>query len=293
MPTRPLRANPVRLFDLSVTALRWYGARFRARKLDTAPLAAHRATGPEDVFYIVGPGGTLNDLNAADRDRINNGTSASVNMAVLAPFDFRICSVEAILNQRDEFAIAAALRKKTRPPLIWFQNRAKYDSEHIRAVEREFPFYRYCRASVSVRGNLRTFYYILHHFMRKRLIEQPDLSVCFAMCGSIARLVMLALSLGYRRICFAGVDLGSTQYYWLEENPALDPSGADQISDIYKVMSKGALSQGGAEMAPNFFQFVEAIARECPEVRFSTLDPRQRSRLTQYLQDNGLNSGQT
>ncbi len=274
------RSNLVRLLDLGVTALRWYGARFRARNTDTARLAACKAAGPKDVFYIVGPGGTLNDLSDNDKQLINTGTSAAVNMAILAPLDFRLCSLEAVLEKCDELAIAGALRKKSRSPVLWFQHRTKYNNDHIKAIEREFDLYRYNRASVSVRRDLATFRLILRHFMIKRIIVQPDLSVCFAVCGSVARLVLLALSLGYRRICFAGVDLGSTQYFWIDQDV-----GALDLSKNYQGPSLGAMRQGGSGAVPNIFEFIEAISEQIPDVEFKTLDPRNRSRLSSFLVD--------
>jgi hypothetical protein len=290
MTSPRLSPTQVQRLDLAVTALRWHGARFRARGTDTAPLAALRAQGPEEVFHIVGPGGTLNDLGPEERGRINAGMSASVNMAVLAPLDFRLCSLEAVLEECDRAAIAAALRAKTRPPVLWFQDRAKHDNAHVRALEREFGFYRYRRASVSVRRNLATFRYLLRAFILPRVLTRPDLAVSFALCGSVARLVLLALSLGYRRIAFAGVDLGSTQYFWLEETPPT-PTLATVLSAGYQVMSTGAVQQGGGGVVPNLFDFLAALADEIPDLQFSTLDPAGRSRLTPFLRDSGVGQG--
>jgi hypothetical protein len=274
----------VQRLDLVVTALRWHGARFRARKTDTTPVSSLRAQDPTAVFYIVGPGGTLNDLGPEERSMISTGMSASVNMAVLAPLDFRICGLEAVLENRDCAAIAEAIRAKTHPPLLWFQDRAKYDNEHVRMLEHDFGLYRYRRVSVSVRRNLATFRYLLRAFMLPRMLNRPDLAVSFALCGSVARLVLFALSLGYRRISFAGVDLGSTQYFWLEGKQA-DEIHAVELSQDYKEMSRGALRQGGNEAVPNLFEFLRALSEEIPEVSFATIDPCERSRLTAFLKD--------
>lgn len=276
---RQTRAPLMAWANLLLTALRYQAAVIATAGQSTAPLARFRATEPGAVFTIVGAGGTVNDLTSAYRAQIAGGVCASINMAALAPMDFDICSTEAFVAQTDLEAFLAALREKSRVPLIWHQNRARHENALIARLEAEVGLYRYRRASVSVHGDVRNFELAFRRFVAPRVFGRPNLRVCFALTGSVARLVLLAASLGYRHIRFVGVDLGSTPYFWLEQPGASTPA----LSADYQTTSLGATRQGAGGVVPDFFQFIREIKSHQPDLDLATFDPKGRSRLTPFL----------
>lgn len=279
---RQTRAPLMAWANLLLTALRYQAAVLATLGKETAPLERFRAQSPDATFTIVGPGGTLNDLTADHKRQIASGVCAAVNMAALAPLDFDICSTEAFLDAGDAETFRRALLSKSRLPLIWHQDRSRHENAIIDRLDREFGFYRYRRASVSIQRDIRNFKLCFPLYIAPRVFDRPNLRVSFAITGSIARLTLLGLSLGYRRIRFAGVDLGSTQYFWLEDE---DTPARTSLSENYRGMSSGASRQGGAGVVPNFFEFVETVANFCPHLDFATYDPKRRSRLTQFLEN--------
>jgi len=98
--------------------------------------------------------------------------------------------------------------------------------------------------------------------------------------------VLLALSLGYRRIGFAGVDLGATPYFWLEDRPIRGRPVLRSTSCDYNTASTGANRQEGKGVVPNLYEFLERLAQTDPDVAFFTLDPAARSHLTRFLNRN-------
>jgi hypothetical protein len=269
---------------LGITALRYAGAVWGTRGQDTAPIERFRAKSPEALFTIFGPGASLNDLTSSEHAAISKGTSAAINMAALAPLDFDICSLEAIVDQRDLTAYQQALVHKSRPPLLWYQDRAKHENEMIARLDSEFGLYRYRRASVSVKQDLRNFELVLRKLMVPSVFERPNLRVCFAVTGSVARLTLLGLALGYRRIYFSGIDLGSTPYFWLDDRTDSNQKTHNLSSD-YTVASVGAMRQGSGGAVPNFFEFLTALSRARDDLDFATFDPKKRSLLTPFLEN--------
>jgi len=281
----PNESAPVAAWlHLGITALRYSGAVWGTRGQDTAPIERFRANSPVALFTIFGPGASINDLTSSEHAAISKGTSAAVNMAALAPLDFDICSLEAFVDQRDLMAYQQALVQKSRPPLLWYQDRAKHENEMIARLDSEFGLYRYRRASVSVKKDLRNFELVLRKLILPNVFERPNLRVCFAVTGSVARLTLLGLALGYRRIFFSGIDLGSTPYFWLDNRTEPDPRAHD-LSSNYTVASVGAMRQGSGGAVPNFFEFLTALSRARVDLEFATFDPKRRSRLTPFLEN--------
>jgi hypothetical protein len=142
----------------------------------------------------------------------------------------------------------------------------------------------YRRASVSVRRRLSSFVHVYRGFMAERVFERPNLNVCFALTGTVARLVLLAGMLGYRQVCFVGVDLNGTPYFW-QEGRALrgQPPWVDE-SGLYDPKPSAANFQGGSRVVPNLFDFLTTlIADRRAPLSFSVLDPGNRSALTPFL----------
>ncbi len=273
-------------FDAAITWARYVGAQMRTRGQDDGLIARYRCTLAGQVFYIVGAGGTVNDLSEADCLRIEAGTSASINMACVAPVAFDICSVELIADQHQADSLAAKLSAQAKPAVIWFQKRSRHQNAHIAALERRFPMHSYRRASVSVRRRLDTFRYIFRTVMRRRVFDAPDLNVTFALTGTVARLVLLACSLGYRDICFVGVDLGSTPYFWQENRALRGVAPWRDVNGSFDPRPTTANFQGGSRVVPTLFDFLRALHEDSGvALRFSTIDPAGRSRLTGFLRD--------
>ncbi len=275
------------MIDLWITKARYLGAWLRTRGVDTTRLGQYRASGPQDVFYIIGAGGTVNDLSEADITAIEAGTSACINMAAVAPIAFDLYSLELVEYDADYRAIAEKLRNQTKPALIWYQNRKKHETEWIAKLAREFPVFRYARVSVSVRKKLAVFDHIWAKFMARRVLDTPDLALSFALTGSVARLTLLALALGFKRIGFVGVDLGSTPYFWLEERSLRGQTQWGEASGDYVQPSLGAARQGSGATVPNFYEFLDKLRASDRTVSMFTIDPHKRSNLTKFLETDG------
>lgn len=271
------------MMDLWITRARYLGAWLRTRDVDTAAIATYRAKTPQDTFYIIGAGGTVNDLSEDDIAAIEAGTSACINMAAVAPIAFDIYSLELVAHEAHYRAIAAKLRAQEKPALIWFQNRAKHETDWLAQLEFEFPLFRYTRVSVSVRRRLAVWQAVWTRFVGPRVLNAPDLALGFAVTGSVARLTLLALSLGYRHIGFVGVDLGSTPYFWLEDRQLRDQPPWVDGSGVYAGVSIGAVSQTSATIVPNVTQFLASLRQTIPDLDLFTLDPAARSNLTGHL----------
>ena len=276
-------------FNALITRLRYAGAWLRTRGMDDAPLARFRATAPDQTFYIIGAGASVNDLSEADCRRIEAGTSASINMAALLPLEIDITSLELIADAHQADAIAARLSARRKPPLIWYQNRKKHDTEHWQALKQSFSVFAYRRASVSVRKRLDTYRYIFGRVMRPRLFDGADLRISFAVTGSVARLTLLGCALGYRRFCFVGIDLGSTPYFWQE---ATGLRGAPQWQDKSgRFNPKPTVDdfQTSAKVVPSFHDFLRILHEDSGvPLHFETLDPKGRSNLTKALKDGAI-----
>jgi hypothetical protein len=274
-----------------ITRARYIGAQLQTRGKDDAPLRRFRATAPDQVFYIIGAGASVNDLSEADCARIEAGTSASINMAALLPLEVDITSLELVADAHQSASIAASLKARKKPVLIWYQDRAKHHTPHWEALRQLFPVFAYKRASVSVRKRLETYRHIFRKIIRPRLFDGADLRVSFAVTGSLARLTLLGCALGYRRFCYVGIDLGSTPYFWQE---AKGLRGAPQWQDntgLYNPKPTVADFQASPRVVPSFYDFLRILKVESgQDLVFETLDPKGRSNLTRFLSDD-LNAG--
>ncbi len=273
--------------DQAITWARYRAAAWRMRGQDDHLIAQYRAKSVDQVFTIVGSGGTVNDLTEADCARIEAGVSACINMGGVAPLAFDIYSIEAIPDAHQSDSLAAAVRAQTKPAIFWFQNRAKHNSPHIRALTSAFPTHAYARASVSVRKRLPSYRHVFRHVMRSRVFDQPNLNVNFALTGSVARLVLLACALGYRKIAFVGIDLGTTKYFWQEGASLRGQAPWQDLHGAFDPKPTAASFQGtGGLVVPTLFDFLRSLHEDAGvALKFSTIDPKGRSRLTAFLRD--------
>jgi hypothetical protein len=270
----------------AVTRLRYVGARWQSRRLDPTPLLALRARNIGDVFYILGAGASVNDLSEADCQKIEGATSASINMAGLLPIEADITSLEYIADAHQAESLAARLRSRSKPTLIWFQDRKRHYNDHIARLESEFPTFRYKRASVSVRKRLDTYQHIFRNVIRPRMFDDADVRVSFAVTGSLARLTLLGCALGYRKFCYAGIDLGSTPYFWQEPKGLRgQPQWVDD-GGFFNPSPTVNDFQASARVVPSFFEFLRILKQDAGvSLEFTTLDPKGRSHLTRFLQE--------
>lgn len=273
--------------DQLITLARYAGARWRSRGQDDRLIARYRTTDPKAVFTICGAGGTLNDLSEADLQEIERGTSAAINMAGVAPIAFDIYSIEALSDPHQSASLAAKMKGQTKPAIFWFQNRSKHDSPEIRALTEHFPTHAYIRVSVSVRKRLTSYRHVFRTVMRRRVFETPDLNLNFALTGSVARLVLLACALGYRRIRFVGIDLGTTRYFWQEGVALRGVAPWQDVHGTFNPRPDAKSFQGkGSLVVPTLLDFLRSLKEDAPvALEFSTLDPAGRSQLTTFLRD--------
>jgi len=273
--------------DQAITWARYQGAVWRTRGQDDRLIARYRATSDDQVFTIVGSGGTVNDMSEDDFQRIEAGVCASINMGGVAPVAFDIYSIEAISDAHQSACLATKATSQGKPTIFWFQNRVKHDSQYIRALTDAFPTHAYARVSVSVRRRLPSYRHVFRKVMRRRVFDRANLNVNFALTGSVARLVLLACALGYRRICFVGIDLGTTPYFWQEGVTLRGVAPWQDLHGAFDPKPDAASFQGaGGRVVPTLFDFLRSLHEDAgiPLV-FSTLDPKDRSRLTAFLRD--------
>lgn len=274
----------MQLLHVYITWLRYLGAKFRTRGRDDSLIAQFRSDAPDQVFYIVGSGGTVNDLSVADCEKIENGVSVSLNMGGVAPLAFSIYSIEAVNSAHQKDSLARKVRDQSKSAVFWHQDRKKHASSHIDALEREFPMHRYVRASVSVNRDVATFRRIFRDVMRPRVFDAPDLNICFAVTGSVARATLLGCALGYRRFCYVGVDLGSTRYFWHEDHQLRGAEPWQDLDHFYDPNPDVSNFQGGPRVVPTFFEFLKTLHDESGrDLEFTTIDPKGRSLLTEFL----------
>lgn len=264
------------------TLLRLAGARLRSRGRDPSAIAAFAASGPEATFTILGAGASVNDLTPADIARIEAGTTASINMAALLPIRLDIVSLELVASQGQFDAIDAALARQAGDFVIWFQDRKKHRNGFSRALAERYPFFAYRRASVSTGRSLDIYRAQFRRIIAPQVFApNPDLRVSFALTGSVARLVLLGCSLGYRRFGFAGVDLGATPYFWQEEAWAAHPDRWRDDSPVWTSGATVAHYLSPAAPVPNVPDFLRILREDSPvPLEFFTIDPKGRSRLT-------------
>jgi hypothetical protein len=282
-----------RYLDQAITLLRLAGARWRTRGQDASLIARYRTNDPQAVFTIVGSGGTVNDLSEADMQDIEAGVSACINMAGVAPIAFDIYSIEAIGDPHQSDSLAAKLRGQDKPAILWFQKRDKHDSPQIRALTGAFATHAYVRVSVSVRRRLDSYRHVFRTVIRPHVFGRPDLAINFALTGSVARLVLLACALGYRRIRFVGIDLGTTPYFWQEDVALRGVAPWVDVNGTFNPKPDASSFQGrGGKVVPDLYDFLRSLHEEAGvALEFSTLDPKGRSRLTAFLRDELYGAG--
>ncbi len=276
-----------RYLDHLITQVRYTGTAFLRRRQDDSLIARYRTADPEAVFTIVGSGGTVNDLSEQDFRRIEAGTSAAINMAGVAPIAFDIYSIEAISDQHQADSLAAKVAGQGKPAIFWFQDRAKHDSAPIRSLTTRFPTHAYGRVSVSVRRRLDSYRHVFRSVLRARVFDRPNLNVNFALTGSVARLVLLACALGYRRIAFVGVDLGTTRYFWQEQAELRgQPAWVDRHGAFAPNPNAASFQGAGGRVVPSLPDLLRSLHEDAPvPLHFSTIDPKGRSALTAFLRD--------
>lgn len=165
-------------------------------------------------------------------------------------------------------------------------HRKGLNSNHTIHSKAPVSIFAYKRASVSVRKRLETYRHIFRTVMRPRLFDSADLRVSFAVTGSLARLTLLGCALGYRRFCYVGIDLGSTPYFWQEAKGLRGAAPWQDKSGLYNPKPTVTDFQTAPDVVPGFFDFLRILKAEGgQDLSFETLDPKGRSRLTQFLRD--------
>lgn len=264
---------------IALTRLRRLRAAHGRRLHDAAPMARFRAPASGAVFHIVGTGASLNDLRPRDWRAIAAGRSVSVNMAILAPVAFDLCSFEFMPNAFLGGTVAECLRGRGGQGLLWVQDRPQHRSPHLDALAAEFPMHRYAPVDVSTGGRADVLRRVWLAEMRGHVIERPDPRLCYALIGSVARVVLLGVSLGYRRICLSGFDQNANPYFWQEGRmPGGVPRWHDE-SGVYAAQPRSGIVQAAGLSLLAFLR----ILSEAEGVAFSVIDPARRSALSGAL----------
>ena len=99
--------------------------------------------------------------------------------------------------------------------------------------------------------------------------------------------MLLACAVGYRRICFVGIDLGTTRYFWQEGVILRGVAPWQDLHGACNPKPDAASFQGaGGRVVPVLFDFLRSLHEDAGiRLVFSTLDSKGRSRLTTFLRD--------
>ena len=281
-----------RVLHGAITRLRYWGTKVSVRGRSDADIRQFSCRTPTDIFYIVGTGGSLCDLSNADCELIEAGTSICINLAITADIAFDLASLEYIPDPHILDAYQSNAQKYGKTAVFWFQKRSKYENAQLDALRQKCTIHDYKRVSVSTNRDLGIYERAYRKIVRPATFQKPDFNMSFANVGSVARTTLLGLGLGYRRICYVGVDLNSNPYFWTSSPQPRCGKAFEDKSGYYNYAPRAGLRQAGESVldsipkVPNFYDFLHILNSDAgtPEIEFSTLDPNGQSSLTKFLE---------
>lgn len=276
----------------AITWVRYCGSKLQTRNQNDDIIRQFTCKDRDDVFYIVGTGGSLCDLSDGDCAKIEAGTSICINLAITADIAFDLASLEYIPDDHILDAYSSNACKRGKTTVFWFQKRSKYENNYLDSLRKEFTVHSYKRISVSANRDLDIYHNAYQKIMRPAIFEKADFNISFATVGSIARATLLGLGLGYRHICFVGIDLNSNPYFWTDIPQPRGGKAFEDKSGFYNYAPRSGLSQAGKSVlnrvpkVPNFYDFLRILHNDpkTPNIEFTSLDPKGRSDLTRFLQ---------
>ena len=236
---------------------------------------------PGQTFFIVGTGASVNGLTPPDWQAIAAGRSLSINMGILAPVAFDLCSFEFMPNAFWAETVARHLRARGRG-VLWVEDRPAHRSPFLDGLAAEFPMHRYAPVDVSHGGQAALLRRVWRAEMRAVVRGGRDLRLSYALIGSVARAVLLGLALGYRRICLVGIDQNANPYFWQEPGavvPWHDPSGVTAAHPTSGLLQAGLVRADQSPDGVSLWAFLQILAEE-EGLQLTLLDPARRSALS-------------
>ena len=289
---KDMTAGPLtRTLHAMITWYRFWGSKIRTLSKNDDVIRQFSCKDPDDIFYIVGTGGSLCDLSDSDCSAIETGTSICINLAITANIAFDLVSLEYVPDSHILSAYASNATKHQKTAVFWFQKRKKYENAHLKEIRDNFTVHNYKRVSVSANRDLDIYKRAYRKIVRPATFQNPNFNISFANVGSIARVTLLGLGLGYRRICYVGIDLNENPYFWTTTPQPRNGKPFEDKTGYYNYAPRAGLRQAGKSVlnsvpkVPNFYDFLRILKTDIktPAIELTTLDPKNRSDLTKFL----------
>lgn len=179
----------------------------------------------KETFYILGSGSSVEDLSPRDFHAISTNVSVGINAWVLHDFVPDIYSFEPVPSRSSDHFMTMRLLNRLEvfegvKSIMFLKPRNRVELEQLKMVPPELVdrvmlygrFQPFTRNPANLKSDLRVI----------RRLEPMNLSVLPDSGASILRMAFLAVTLGFSRIVFVGVDLKHTQYFWEKNSKYLD-----------------------------------------------------------------------
>jgi hypothetical protein len=178
-----------------------------------------------DTFFILGSGASIEELTPQHFEEIGRQRSVGINNWPVHPFVPDFYSFESVPGVGDGQDFPRALQMLSRedivrakPGILVLRPKTKPEIDNLRlvpeALKDNIMFHGRITPATRRPSNLVQ---DLRGFFGTVAMSHP--SVMIDSGASVVRMASLAISLGFRNIVFAGVDLTNSQYFW-EKNPA-------------------------------------------------------------------------
>ena len=222
-----------------------------------------------DTFFILGAGSSINDLNPANLREIGRHRSVGINTWPIHSFIPDFYSFECNFRFDDGLDFTRALRSlnrqdifEARPPLAVL--RLKSNSEISQLAELPSAFrdrlFFYGRVTPATR-KISNLVDELSWFLRAPAPRGP--LVVLDSGASVVRMISLGISMGYRKIVLAGVDLDNSPYFWqgnpkYSERQAIFPVFSRQSGSAHETLDRTRRPFTAAEMVYGLSQVIES-----------------------------------
>lgn len=178
-----------------------------------------------DTFFILGSGASIEELTSQHFEEIGRQRSVGINNWPVHTFVPDFYSFESVPGVGDGQDFSRALQMLSRedivrakPGILVLRPKTEPEIDNLRlvpeALKDNVMFYGRITPATRKPSNLVD---DIRGFFGALATSHP--SVMIDSGASVVRMASLAISLGFRNIVFAGVDLTNSQYFW-EKNPA-------------------------------------------------------------------------
>lgn len=224
------------------------------------------------TFFVIGSGPSVLDLEIQDWDEVRKGFSVGLNDFIFHDFRCNLYSIEHFVNSRFTELIVSEIVRRQRGPILL--------KPPMRSTRKQDLRRRISNAGVEVltipvvpshASNPKDFHTELELFDGyKRRWHKHHATLDLA--TSAFRVAQLGINLGFKKICFIGVDLSLRGYFW--EGSPLD-SRISQAREAHSTTSNFRKISGHtstvAQEFPNslrvFEEFHSYLSLNSPETQ--------------------------